>query len=68
MADKNTDSKNNNVVKKIGSRIFYVDPNDVNGKKGKNSDIPITPDYTDMCISFDLIVTTHNRLKVTKVG
>jgi hypothetical protein len=41
-----------------GSRIFYVDPNDV---YGTSNNIPLTPDYTDLCVSFDLQVETVPR-------
>lgn len=39
--------------------ILYVDPNNVSGvdKHG----VPITPDYTDLCMSFNLIVETRSR-------
>ena len=39
-------------------RIWYVDPNNVNGTI---NGVPLTPDYTDMCISFDLKVETVPR-------
>lgn len=39
-------------------RIIYVDPNDV---YGHSNGVPLTPDYTDFCISFDLIVRKARR-------
>lgn len=39
-------------------RIMYVDPNDVNGSI---NGVPMTPDYTKFCISFDLIVEKVSR-------
>ena len=47
-------------------RILYVEPNtvfgDVNG-------VPVTPDYSDLCISFNLIVEVMSRFKQTaKIG
>ena len=39
-----------NYIKKIG-RILYIDPNDVFGDV---DGVPMTPDYSDMCISFRL--------------
>ena len=40
------------------SRILYVEPNDV---YEKINGIPITPDYTDLCVSFNLTVETVPR-------
>lgn len=42
------------------SRIIYIEPND--GFKGIN-DVPITPDYSDLCIAFNLIVEIVPRFK-----
>lgn len=39
-------------------RIYYVEPNDV---YGLCNGIPVTPDYTDLCIGFDLRVMTVPR-------
>lgn len=41
-----------------GSRIVYVDPNNASGTI---DGVPLTPDYTDLCISFDLQVETVPR-------
>ncbi len=53
---------------KVGKkgRILYVEPNDV---FGSISDVPLTPDYSDLCISFNLIVEVVSRYKQTaKIG
>lgn len=48
-------------VRKNG-RVLFVEPNDVfemmNG-------VPMTPDYSDLCISFDLVVEVVHRFKDT---
>ena len=41
-------------------RVRYIEPNDVNGKI---NGVPMTPDYTDMCIAFNLICEVKSRLK-----
>lgn len=41
-------------------RIIYVEPNDIFGSV---DGVPLTPDYTDLCISFDLIVEVVSRLR-----
>lgn len=51
-------SENEKMVKKPSERIYYVDPNDV---YGSSNGIPLTPDYSDLCISFDLQVETVPR-------
>ena len=48
----------NDRVYRVADRILYVDPNNVNGTI---NGVPLTPDYTDMCISFDLEVDTVPR-------
>lgn len=63
MPSETANTLNNNTSqddkdKKQGSRIFYVDPNDV---YGTSNGIPLTPDYTDLCVSFDLQVETVPR-------
>lgn len=47
---------------KVGQkgRILYVEPNSVFGKIGN---VPLTPDYSDLCISFNLIVEVVSRFK-----
>ena len=60
MVSENIDTQvidNKNKIN-IGKRIFYVDPNDV---YGTSNGIPLTPDYTDLCVSFDLQVETVPR-------
>lgn len=53
----------NNIIET--NRICYVDPNDIRGsiKNEKNELVPVTPDYTDMCIWCNLIVEPSSRLK-----
>lgn len=41
-------------------RILYVEPNNV---FGKIDNVPLTPDYSDLCISFNLIVEVVSRFK-----
>ena len=41
-----------------GNRILYVDPNNASGTI---NGVPLTPDYTELCISFDLQVETVPR-------
>ena len=41
-------------------RILYVEPNDIYGKV---NGVPITPDYTDYCISVNLIAEVVSRFK-----
>lgn len=41
-------------------RVLYVEPNDVFEKV---DGVPMTPDYSDMCISFDLTVEIVRRFK-----
>lgn len=50
----------NTKVERPQNRIIYVEPNDIYGHV---NDIPVTPDYTDYCISFDLIVEVVSRMK-----
>lgn len=42
------------------SRIIYIEPNDSMGHIG---DVPLTPDYSDLCIAFNLIVEIVPRFK-----
>ena len=46
------------------SRILYVDPNDI---YGKINGVPITPDYSDFCIAFDLQCEIIGRYKSEEV-
>ena len=47
-------------------RILYVEPNEVFGNV---NGVPVTPDYSDLCISFNLIVEVVSRYKQTaKIG
>ena len=55
-------SKNENYVRKLG-RVLYVDPNDVNGTI---NGVPMTPDYSDLCISFKLECRVTPRFKQNK--
>ena len=41
-------------------RVLYVEPNDVSGAI---NGVPLTPDYTDMCISFNLICEVKSRIQ-----
>ena len=41
-------------------RILYVEPNDI---YGKIDGVPITPDYSDYCISVNLIAEVVSRFK-----
>lgn len=47
---------------KVGQkgRILYVEPNSV---FGKINNVPLTPDYSDLCISFNLMVEVVSRFK-----
>lgn len=47
---------------KVG-RIIYIEPNDF---EGRINGVPVTPDYTDYCIFFDLIVNVSSRLRVNE--
>lgn len=46
-------------------RIIYVDPNNVNGEINSN---PLTPDYTDYCISFNLVVEKNSRYNIGDIS
>ena len=46
-------------------RIFYVDPNNTNGSI---NGVPVTPDYSDFCIGFDLMVRVVPRVKKNDYG
>lgn len=50
----------NPMDKKAAERIIYVEPNDIYGHINGE---PMTPDYTDFCISFDLIVEVASRMR-----
>lgn len=56
--------KTSDIIQEFG-RIKYVEPNDVFGY-GKdingNKVAPLTPDYEDLCIAFNLIIETYDRL------
>lgn len=39
-------------------RVIYIEPNDF---EGRINNIPVTPDYTDYCIYFDMIVNVTSR-------
>jgi hypothetical protein len=55
----------NPIIKHPGSRITYIEPNDVYGQV---NGIPVTPDYTDFCISFDLIVEVISRTRANEIS
>ena len=60
-----------NIVKRIGGRILYVEPNSVNGHVPSTRpdwETPMTPDYNDMCISFNLICEVKTRYKTSGNG
>ena len=44
------------------TRIIYIEPND--GLDYIN-DVPVTPDYSDLCIAFNLIVEIVPRFKTS---
>ena len=46
------------------SRILYVDPNDI---FGKINGVPVTPDYSDFCISFNLECEIVARYKTNEI-
>lgn len=52
-----------NLKTNVPKRIRYVEPNDI---YGVTKDTPLTPDYTDFCISFDLIVRRARRTAVNE--
>ena len=57
----NNDSNGFGIVKRPnGSRIRYVDPNDI---YGDINGVPVTPDYTDYCIWCNLTVDKYSRIK-----
>lgn len=58
-------SKNNSTIEHPGSRVIYIEPNDV---AGNVNGVPVTPDYTDFCISFDLIVEVVSRTKANELS
>ena len=49
----------------LPTRIRYADPNDY---QVTNNGVPLTPDYTDFCISFDLVVRRAVRSGVDVDG
>lgn len=60
-----TFSDNTTVLRKDAqNRIIFVEPNDINGHL---NGVPVTPDYTDFCISFDLIVDVVSRMRANSV-
>lgn len=62
MSEVNENTKE--IVDKLG-RIRYVDPSKVFGTGGaytSNGNIPLTPEYEDLCIAFNLIIERYNRL------
>lgn len=62
MSEVNDNGKK--IVEELG-RIRYVDPSNVFGTGGaytSNGNIPLTPEYEDLCIAFNLIIERYNRL------
>ena len=56
---------NNTILRKNAqNRIIFVEPNDISGHL---NGVPVTPDYTDFCISFDLIVDVVSRMRANSV-
>ena len=51
---------NNKIPVHTFGRVLYVEPNDVSGAV---NGVPLTPDYTDMCISFNLICEVKSRIQ-----
>lgn len=51
---------NRELVKNNYPRLFYLEPNDILGKVDGR---PITPDYTDFCVSFRLTAEFNNRTR-----
>lgn len=45
-------------VKQVANRIAYVEPNDI---YGSYDGVPLTPNYEDLCISFNLVAEKVNR-------
>lgn len=61
VAETLREMKKHNVHKH--ERIIYVEPNDVSDQNAyNNGNVPVTPDYTDMCISVDLICEKVSRM------
>ena len=53
------DNTENNIVQQVGgTRVLYVEPNDIYGTADK---VPITPTYEDFCIGFNLVVRGVKR-------
>lgn len=53
-------TNNRDLVKNNYPRLFYLEPNDILGKVDGR---PITPDYTDFCVSFRLTAEFNNRAR-----
>lgn len=49
-------------AEKLGERVIYVEPNDI---YGDINGVPVTPDYTDYCISVNLIAEIPARHKIS---
>lgn len=47
------------------NRIVYIEPNDF---EGRINNVPVTPDYTDYCIFFDLIAEVTSRMSYNQVA
>lgn len=44
-----------------GTRLCFVDPSKVNGTD-KTGNVEFTPPYEDMCVAFDLMIESYNRM------
>ena len=51
-------TENSSAVNLLGARVLYVEPNDVSGSI---NGVPLTPDYSDYCISVNLIAEVYPR-------
>lgn len=60
MADNTSNNESTTKVDHSQARIIYVEPNNASGSV---NNVPLTPDYTDFCISFDLIVDVISRMR-----
>ena len=46
------------------TRLVFVDPCSIN--QSENTSVPLTPQYEDMCLAFNLYIETYSRLDKTK--
>ena len=50
-------------AKKVANRIAYVEPNDIYGSV---NGVPLTPNYEDYCIGFNLIAEIVSRFNTNE--